>query len=110
VYRHHQSGGDIFADPTGQTYRYRPTPKATGPGRFDRCDVRASVYLAGLPQVVQPQRDEEVEPPEPLWSDDARDSGMAAHPTARQRSSCRSAGSRVPRQDRWLHAVPAMPA
>lgn len=114
VYRHHQSGGDIFADPTGQTYRFRPTPKAAGPGRFDQCDVRACVYLAGLPEVVQPSRDEAADEPEPYWADDMRGSGMAAHPTAHPKAqpakTCRTVRSRVPRQDRWLHAVPAMPA
>jgi len=109
VYRHHQSGGDIFADPTGQTYRYRPTPKAAGPGRFDRCDVRACVLLAGLPQVV-PRREDEVDAAPLQRSDDERGSGMAAHPASRPRPSCRTVGLRVPRQERWLHAVPAMPA
>ncbi len=114
VYRHHQSGGDIFADATGQTYRFRPTPKAAGPGRFDPCDVRAGVHLAGLPEVVQPSGDDEVDEHQPCWADDVWRSDKAAHPSApaesRSRKACRAAASRVAPQDRWLHAVPAMPA
>jgi hypothetical protein len=115
VYRHHTSGRDIYADPSGQSYRFRPTPNAAGPGRFDRCDVRTCVYLAGLPEVVEPNVEDHDGGSRFGWSDAAREDGMAAHPTAQQRATqhharCRPMGSRVAREDRWLHAVPAMPA
>lgn len=110
VYRHDRSGGDIYADPTGQTYRYRPTPNAAGPGRFDRCDVRASIRLAGLPEVVEPRLDDEDDGVRPRWSEERHGRAMAAHPTAQRRTSWRPAHARVQREDRWLHAVPALRA
>lgn len=105
VYRHQESGGDIYADPSGQTYLFRPTPNAAGPGRFDRCEVRAGVHLAGIAQVVEPAPQE---PAGTLWSAETHERAMAAHPTAQRRPSCRSARQSVRRQDRWLHVVPAM--
>ena len=111
VYRHKLSGGDIFADPTGQTYRYRPTPKATGPGRFDRCELRKGVQMAGLPEVAEPAVGEgDVVAADSSWSQASEARAMAAHPTAGRRTRCRPARARVLRQDRWLHMVPALPA
>jgi hypothetical protein len=109
VYRHQSSGGDIFADPRGQTYRYRPTPRAAAAGRFERCDVRESIYRAGLPEVVEAGEDVD-RVVGPSWSDGVDGTAMAAHPTTQARRSCQPARSRVPRQDRWLHLVPALPA
>jgi hypothetical protein len=112
VYRHDRSGGDIYADPTGQTYQYRPTPNAAGPGRFDRCDVRTSIYRAGLPEVVEPCMEEvDAEDTSASWpAEDTHAWGTAARPTTSRRSRCRPIRSRVPRHDRWLYAVPSLPA
>lgn len=111
VYRHDQSGGDIYADPTGQTYRYRPTPNAAGAGRFDRCDVRTSIYQAGLPEVVEPAEIAEEDQAELGWSaEEVRGRAGAARPTAQGPSRCRPGRARIPRHDRWLYAVPALPA
>ena len=97
VYRHRESGGDIFADPSGQTYRYRPTPKAAAAGRFERCDAPESIHLAGLPEVVEPVGERRGPRRGAVVVGRTCDgTAMAAHPTAQARRSCRPARSRVP--------------
>ena len=54
VYVHRVSGGEVLADLGGQTYefiRYRSGPQL---GRFNRIRVRAAIWRARLPEVVQP--------------------------------------------------------
>jgi hypothetical protein len=64
IYEHHANGGSICVDATGTTYRFIPTPAAKGVGQFRPCDIRSSVWRAGLPEVVEPVRylDPSVEP------------------------------------------------
>ncbi len=54
VYKHGQSRGELYLDSTGQAYRFTRTPNAKGFGRFSACDLRAAVWQAGLPTVVDP--------------------------------------------------------
>jgi hypothetical protein len=110
VYRHRGSGGDIYADATGQTYRYRPTPNAAAAGRFNRCELRTSIHFAGLPEVVEPVFYEEP-PHRSSWTDAAADpESFEAHPSAQGRSAHRRARPRVPKRNRWLHLVPTVSA
>ncbi|CAN5868879.1 hypothetical protein BH24ACT3_BH24ACT3_08310 [soil metagenome] len=62
VYRHPESGGELYVDPTGQTHRFTRTPNATGFGRFSACDVRTAIWRAGLHDVVEPVAHREPHP------------------------------------------------
>lgn len=59
VYKHPESRGELYVDATGQAYRFTPTPKAKAYGRFTPCEIRAALWRARLPEVV-----------EPIWYDD----------------------------------------
>lgn len=54
IYEHHDNGGAVCVDATGQTYRFVATPRGSGVGQFRRCDVRSALWRAGLPEVVEP--------------------------------------------------------
>ncbi len=54
IYDHHENGGSVCVDATGQTYKFMATPGAKGPGQFRRCPVRTALWRARLPDVVQP--------------------------------------------------------
>jgi hypothetical protein len=54
IYDHHENGGSVCVDATGQTYKFLATPGAKGPGQFRRCNVRTALWRARLPDVVQP--------------------------------------------------------
>ncbi len=112
VYRHRQSERDIYADAAGRTYRYRPTPNAAGAGRFDRCDVRTAIHLAGLAQAVDPVRYRAHRPVgSRTWAGEEDAPLEPAEPAAPPRPGrYRRARPRVPRRNRWLHAVPTVSA
>ena len=54
VYKHAESRGELYLDPTGQAYRFTRTPNARSYGRFTACDLRTAIFRAGLPTVVEP--------------------------------------------------------
>ncbi len=54
VYRHVDSGGELYIDATGQPYKFTKTPNGRSLGRFTSCDIRTAVFRAGLPGFVQP--------------------------------------------------------
>ena len=54
IYEHHENGGSVCVDSTGQTYKFLATPGAKGPGQFRQCNVRTALWRARLPDVVQP--------------------------------------------------------
>jgi hypothetical protein len=53
IYDHHENGGSVCVDATGQTYKFMATPRAKGPGQFRQCPVRTALWRARLPDVVQ---------------------------------------------------------
>ena len=54
VYRHVESGGEVYVDRTGQSYAFTKTPNGRSLGRFTACDIRTAIFRAGLPAFVQP--------------------------------------------------------
>jgi hypothetical protein len=85
IYEHHQSGGPIYTDSAGKTYKFIPTPHGRGAGRFKLCNVRTAVGYAGLPDVVEPVW---YEPPREGWEEHWRlqdEAAAANEPTGRQR-------------------------
>lgn len=60
VYKHVESGGELYADSTGQPYTFTKTPRGKSLGRFTACDIRTAVFRAGLPAFVQPVRYDEM--------------------------------------------------
>jgi hypothetical protein len=54
IYDHHENGGSVCVDATGQTYKFIATPKAKGVGQFRPCPVRTALWRARLPDVVTP--------------------------------------------------------
>lgn len=54
VYKHIESRGEIYLDATGQAYKFTHTPNAKGYGRFTPIDIRAALWRASLPTVVEP--------------------------------------------------------
>lgn len=83
IYDHHENGGSVCVDATGQTYEFIATPRAKGVGQFRPCPVRTALWRARLPDVVAPIWFEEP-PQRPQWHDwPAGDppvpSGAAAH-------------------------------
>lgn len=54
VYRHAESGGELYLDATGQAHRYTPTPNARSHGRFTACEIRTALWAAGFPHAVEP--------------------------------------------------------
>jgi hypothetical protein len=74
IYEHHDNGGSVCADATGQTYKFTATPRAQAVGRFLPCDVRTALWRARLPEVVEPIffRDEVPNVrPDDTWGGDA---------------------------------------
>lgn len=54
IYEHHANGGSLCVDDRGRTYRFVATPNGPSPGQFRRCALRAALWRAGLPEVVEP--------------------------------------------------------
>ena len=54
IYDHHENGGSICVDATGQTYKFIATPNGKGVGQFRPCPVRTALWRARLPDVVEP--------------------------------------------------------
>jgi hypothetical protein len=54
IYEHHENGGSVCADATGQTYKFTATPRGNAVGRFTPCPVRPALWRARLPDVVEP--------------------------------------------------------
>jgi hypothetical protein len=54
IYDHHENGGSVCVDATGQTYKFIATPRAKGVGQFRPCEVRTALWRARLPDVVEP--------------------------------------------------------
>ena len=54
IYDHHENGGSVCIDGTGQTYRFFATPRAKGVGQFRPCELRSALWRARLPDVVTP--------------------------------------------------------
>ena len=54
IYDHHENGGSVCVDATGQTYRFTATPNGKGVGQFRPCPVRTALWRARLPDVVEP--------------------------------------------------------
>ena len=67
IYDHHENGGSVCVDATGQTYKFIATPNAKGVGQFRPCPVRTALWRARLPDVVTPIWFEE--PPRDARSD-----------------------------------------
>ncbi len=40
IYGHPEAGGELYLDPSGQPYKFTPTPNARSLGRFTECDIR----------------------------------------------------------------------
>ena len=53
IYEHHENGGSVCVDATGQTYRFVATPRAKGVGQFRQCELRPALRRARLPDVVE---------------------------------------------------------
>jgi hypothetical protein len=68
IYDHHENGGSVCVDATGQTYKYIATPNGKGVGQFRPCPVRTALWRARLPDVVAPIWFEEP-PRHPQWDD-----------------------------------------
>jgi hypothetical protein len=68
IYEHHANGGSLCVDAAGQAYRFVATPGGKGVGQFRQCPLRAALWRAGLPEVVEPVRYEE-----PCLGDDVGD-------------------------------------
>lgn len=68
IYDHHQNGGSVCVDATGQTYKFIATPNGKGVGQFRPCPVRTALWRARLPDVVAPIWFEEP-PRHPQWDD-----------------------------------------
>jgi len=54
VYRHGVSRGELYLDATGQAYKFTKTRKGPSLGRFSACDIEKALWMAGLPEVVEP--------------------------------------------------------
>jgi hypothetical protein len=54
IYDHHENGGSVCVDATGQTYGFTATPNGKGVGQFRPCPVRTALWRARLPDVVEP--------------------------------------------------------
>jgi hypothetical protein len=54
IYDHHENGGSVCIDATGQTYRFIATPNGKGVGQFRPCELRSALWRARLPDVVEP--------------------------------------------------------
>jgi hypothetical protein len=54
IYDHHENGGSVCVDATGQTYKFIATPRAKGVGQFRPCELRTALWRARLPDVVEP--------------------------------------------------------
>jgi hypothetical protein len=54
IYDHHENGGSVCIDATGQTYRFIATPNGKGVGQFRPCELRSALWRARLPDVVAP--------------------------------------------------------
>jgi hypothetical protein len=67
VYRHNGSGGILFADDDGRTYKFIEYLSGPSRGRFAEIDVRQAIWRAGLPNVVKPVWYER--PPRPYADD-----------------------------------------
>lgn len=83
IYDHHENGGSVCVDATGQTYKFIATPRAKGVGQFRPCPVRTALWRARLPDVVAPIWFDEP-PQRPQWhdwpaGDPSVPSGAAAH-------------------------------
>jgi hypothetical protein len=59
IYDHHENGGSVCVDATGQTYKFIATPRGKGVGQFRPCPVRTALWRARLPDVVAPMWFEE---------------------------------------------------
>ena len=59
IYDHHENGGSVCVDATGQTYKFIATPRGKGVGQFRPCPVRTALWRARLPDVVEPMWFEE---------------------------------------------------
>lgn len=66
IYDHHENGGSVCVDATGQTYRFIATRRGKGVGQFRPCPVRTALWRARLPDVVAPVWFEEP-PARPQW-------------------------------------------
>jgi hypothetical protein len=74
IYEHHENGGSVCADATGQTYKFIATPRGKGVGQFRPCPVRTALWRARLPDVVAPIWFEEP-PRHPRWDEWAAGDG-----------------------------------
>jgi hypothetical protein len=54
AYRHRQSGGLLFTDGYGYTFRFIPNRPGALPGRFEICSPADAIAIAGLEEVVEP--------------------------------------------------------
>jgi hypothetical protein len=68
IYDHHENGGSVCVDATGQTYKFIATPNGKGVGQFRPCPVRTALWRARLPDVVAPIWFEEP-PRHPQWDE-----------------------------------------
>jgi hypothetical protein len=63
VYEHRRSGKELLVDAEGRTYKFVVYRSGPSLGRFAEIDIRAAIWRARLPEVV-----------EPIWSDEPRPS------------------------------------
>ena len=68
IYDHHENGGSVCVDATGQTYKFIATPRGKGVGQFRPCPVRTALWRARLPDVVAPVWFEQP-PADPRWDE-----------------------------------------
>jgi hypothetical protein len=112
VFHHKDAQQELYLDATGQAYRFTPTPKGRGVGRFTKLDIRRAIHAAGLPRHVDPVWYDEpprparwVEPPLPLgvdepWPGPAGAPEPAEYVSARTRHAAgRSSSPRADRPD-----------
>lgn len=80
IYEHHENGGSLCVDPTGQTYKFMVTPNGRSVGQFRPCELRTALWRARLPDVVEPISYER--PRRGGWDAWAPDGGTAADAVA----------------------------
>lgn len=53
VYKHVESGGELYLDGSAQAYKFTRTADAKSYGRFNRCPLESAVWRAGMPTFVE---------------------------------------------------------
>jgi hypothetical protein len=86
VYTHRRTGRRLMVDVHGDAYDYRPHRAGRSAGHFQRISVSQAVWLAGLPEVVEPVWNESRHGRGPVCepADDAQASMLPAVPEKRR--------------------------